>query len=126
MVDLDGLYTRESETTGETYYLIELTRSGLGTLSALLSMPLEEPFVVVVVGDGQIRFEMTPHGGLTAAHSPSGLVIRGGADEFATIADRLDKIAQEETGPDYVIHVHLDNYFSTPPSGLSDVVFQRL
>lgn len=125
---LDGIYSKEPEIGQDDYHLFQLTNSNLKQLAELIrGMSESTSPLSVYIGQGCIHFHIATHSSFNAKLLSDGCVsVQADQSSLNNLARRLEDMAQAEVDPDNLVHTHLDNDFSSPPKGLSDIVFQRL
>ena len=125
---LDGLFSQEANMGREDYYLFQLTSNNLSRLSELILGHLKvSDSWQTHIGGGYVRLEVISSENCSAEIiDAGGVLLRVSQNDIQQFAKRLQEMAEAESDPDYLVHMHLDNYFTVPAKGLSDIIFQRL
>ncbi len=125
---LNGIYTRESEIGQADYHLIQLSINDLIRLAFLINGYTEtQSPCSIEIGLGSLSFEITQLDNFTAETSDNcNVLIRASPHNLKQLADKFQDMAHSDPDPNYLVHVHLDTFFTSPGIGLSDVVFQLL
>lgn len=114
----------------EAEFCFVMSQAELATLSVTLERADET--VAVVFSGGRLVFKTKTLSSTTPSSTfqvrqtgTRDIEICANPLELESLSRKLKDVAMSEVVPDYVAHVHLDQWYTEPPIGLSEVIIQR-
>jgi hypothetical protein len=128
VVQVEGIHRHEKAMGQDDYHIFETTGLGMDVMAAVLEdLAVGESSPIIQIGDGRLSFQVTKESGASATLSANNwITVSADLPSLQGLAAHLRHMALAVPDEEYLVHTHVETWFTRPAQGLSDVVLQRL